>query len=139
MINYREMIELDYPLETDLLKCNLNVVPWDLKTWEVNKKVFNSFDCNEVSISNRKLARRIGPKRALLEFIEGGIGKTDRSRIQLMVAYCGKYYTMEQLSIMEERSIKFNIVIDQLLARSPRRILCKSMFWIPTIFIKMEI
>jgi len=44
MINYRGMIELDYPLETDLLKCNLNVVPWDLKTWEVNKKVFNIFE-----------------------------------------------------------------------------------------------
>jgi len=64
MVKYRAQIESVHPLEHDLLRLRQPLLPEDILSWSRNKAAFDRIDEEGVEQENKKLARRLGKKKA---------------------------------------------------------------------------
>jgi len=100
MIRYRDMIEPEYPLEYDLLKIGLDVLPPNLQQWSDNRERYERVDLEGAAEENKKLLRRMGKKKAAEFLIEGTRGRIEKESFQQLLGDCGENYTGEQICQM---------------------------------------
>ena len=117
MVRYRELIEDKHGLEMDLLKLKRKLLPRDIQDWGANKLCFDRVDAEGVAEENKKLARRLGKKKAEKELKWGASGRATVKTFQQLMSDCGEYYTAEQLENMLYVHHCFNALMGQLRAR----------------------
>eukprot|EP00518_Triparma_eleuthera_P021902 CAMPEP_0197555270 /NCGR_PEP_ID=MMETSP1320-20131121/12993_1 /TAXON_ID=91990 /ORGANISM="Bolidomonas sp., Strain RCC2347" /LENGTH=797 /DNA_ID=CAMNT_0043116271 /DNA_START=117 /DNA_END=2507 /DNA_ORIENTATION=+ len=121
MVKYRELMEEEHGLEMDLLKLKMSVVPKDLTQWLTNKACFDMVDFEDVVEENKKLARRLGKKKAEKELKWEPLGKVGVDALQQLMGDIGETYTYEQLQVMLYVHQSFLDTMEQLRARFARR------------------
>ena len=84
-------------------------------------RAFDVIDEEGVEIENKKLARRLGKKKAAEVLKWGAIGKINVSSLQQLLADCKEWYTIEQLNYMMFVQQAFQDVVAQLRARFKRK------------------
>ena len=110
-----QLIEHKQPLEIDVLRMNLDLLPKSLQSWANNKKMFDKIDEECIEEENKKILRRLGKKKAEEFLIRGLTGTIEKESFQQLLADCGEFYTFQQVSWAQCKGSTFFIFTTSML------------------------